>query len=224
MTSEQHECTSGSAVAGLAREVESMRRAMKQVATKSELTRLADLITELSDTVTAVTGATGGGAGEAEPPTRWLATSWSAEAAGGLLADLTAWMSDVYLRYGDAYEALPECWLWHPEVTEELVWLMQAWLAAYESDTASIRLAADWHDRLRPGVVRRIKDSYAKACSLDHHVGPRAKPAPVVPVADAADAIGAWWADHRDRPAPEPTDEQVDAAIQAMGRGNGRSQ
>jgi len=222
MSTEQHECTSAAAVAGLAREVESMRRAMRQVASQKEVKRLADLITELSETTTAA-AISGGGVGEPEPPSRWLAWSGPAEAARGLMSDLTAWMGDVYLRYADAAAGLPECWLWHPEVVEELVWLMQAWLTAYVADSASVRLAADWHDRLRPGVVRRIKESYAKACSLDNHKGARVRPAPGVPVEDAAQAIAAWWADHRDRPAPEPTDEQVDAAVKAKRRDRGRT-
>ena len=63
---------------------------------------------------------------------------------------------------------LPECWLWHPDVVEELLWLSHAWLAAYQGPAASVALAADWHDRLRPGVVRRIK-AQAGSCSRERH-------------------------------------------------------
>jgi hypothetical protein len=130
----------------------------------------------------------------------------------------------VYLRYGDAARDFPECWLWHPEVVEEPVWLMYAWLAAYREDNeASIRAAGDWHDRLRPGVVRRIH-GYAKACSLENHLSgrPRATGAPPVPVIDggpaAAEAITAWWTEHRDQPGPTPTDEQMTAAAARQAR------
>ena len=46
-----------SAVGGLAREVEAMRRAMQQVATAGDLTRLQRLVGELGDTVAALAAA-----------------------------------------------------------------------------------------------------------------------------------------------------------------------
>ncbi len=211
---DRDDCPSIAAVTGLAREVEALRKGMKHTASAGDLKRLADTVAELGDTI----GATAGGGGaEATPPASWLAWQDSATQAGVLVGDLAAWMAGIYLRYADA-EGLPECWLWHPEVVEELLWLMQAWLAAYESDFASVRLAGDWHDRLRPGVVRRIKESYAKACSLENHTGSRTKAAPQVPVVDAVEAMAAWWADHRDEVAPEPTEDQMLAAAQAWRR------
>ena len=63
----------------------------------------------------------------------------------------------VYLRYPDGADHLPECWAWHPDVVEELLWLMHAWAAAYQGPQAWVALVGDWHDRQRPGVVRRIK-------------------------------------------------------------------
>ena len=38
------------------------------------------------------------------------------------LAELGEWLRVVYLRYPDAASGLPECWLWHPDVVEELLW------------------------------------------------------------------------------------------------------
>ena len=46
-------------------------------------------------------------------------------------ATLAGWVAGIYLRYLDAAQSLPECWLWHPEVVEELLWLHTAWLHAY---------------------------------------------------------------------------------------------
>ena len=86
--------------------------------------------------------------------------------AEAVLARLTGWLAGVYLRYADAARTVPACWLWHPEVVEELPWPRQAWLAAYADPDAPVSLAADWHDRLRPGVVRRIRD-YAGMCSIE---------------------------------------------------------
>jgi hypothetical protein len=204
------------AVAGLAREVEAMRRAMRQLPSSGELARLAATVVELSETTAAIHVAGSGRQSEADLVPSWLTLPHDAHSARAVLADLTGWLRDVYLRYGDAARDFPECWLWHPEIVEELVWLMYAWLAAYRDADASIRGAGDWHDRLRPGVVRRIH-SYAKACSLENHLPgrPRATGAPHVPVAEAAGAITAWWTQHRDRPGPTPTHEQMTTAAAA---------
>jgi hypothetical protein len=109
---------------------------------------------------------------------------------------------------------LPECWLWHPEVIEELLWLRAAWHGAYQSAEASVRAAGDWHDRLRPGVMHRIA-GYTRACSLESHLRDRAARAPSVPITDAIDQIAAWWATRRTEPGPTPTDAQLQATAAA---------
>jgi hypothetical protein len=219
-----HECAHAdqlasvqSAVAGLAREVEAMRRAMRQVPTAGDVARLAATVAELSETTSAVQAA-GGHRSEPEAVPSWLTLPRDAHSAPAVLADLTGWLADVYLRYADAARDFPECWLWHPEIVEELVWLMYAWLAAYRDDEASVRAVGDWHDRLRPGVVRRIH-SYARTCSLENHLPGRATGAPYVPVIDgdpaAAEAITAWWTERRDQPGPTPTPDQMTTAATA---------
>jgi hypothetical protein len=211
-----------SAVAGLAREVEAMRRAMRQVPTAGDLARLAATVAELSETTAAIQAA-GGRRSEPEAVPSWLTLPRDLHSARAVLSDLTGWLRDVYLRYADATRDFPECWLWHPEIVEELVWLMYAWLAAYRDDRddgGSVRAVADWHDRLRPGVVRRIH-SYAKTCSLENHLPgrPRATGAPHLPVIDgdpaAGEAITAWWSRRRDQPGPTPTHEQMTSAAAA---------
>lgn len=151
-------------------------------------------------------------AGSDEPAPSWL---WPAEPPDAAevestLAQLVRWLRRVHLRYADA--ALPECWLWHPDVVEELVWLRGAWQAAYHGPMASAQRAGDWHDRLRPGVVRRIK-ACAGSCSLREHLDPPALP--VIPAADAVPALAAWWVDPAG-PAPVPTGEQLLAADAAL--------
>jgi hypothetical protein len=140
--------------------------------------------------------------------------------AATLLADLIGWLGQVYLRYADAAKGLPECWLWHPDVIEELLWLWHAWHGAYQSGEASVRAAGDWHDRLRPGVARRIAD-YTKACSLESHLPDRAIGAPAVPTADAIEQIAIWWTSRRTEPGPAPTDHQLQAAAAATRHGRG---
>jgi hypothetical protein len=194
-------------VAGLAREVEGLRRSLTGFASAAELARVADLVTDLSQTITA-------GAGSPEPAPSWLALPANPDLAATLLADLIGWIGQIYLRYTDAAKGLPECWLWHPEVIEELLWLWQAWYGAYQSGEASVRAAGDWHDRLRPGVARRIAD-YTKACSLESHRPDRAIGAPAVPMADATEQIAVWWSSRRTEPGPTPTDHQLQAAATA---------
>ena len=207
-----HECASLVAVAGLAREVEVLRRTAERAAgTAGRLDELAETVARLAEALASQVAS----AREREPLPSWLDLPRDVGDARVLLADLTEWMATVYLRYADAVAGLPECWLWHPDVVEELLWLRYAWAAAYRND-APVSVAADWHDRLRPGVVRRIR-AIAGTCSLEKHQ-PRPGQAdngpggPIVPIAQAADAIAAWWAAARTGAAPAPTDEHLAAA------------
>lgn len=125
-----------------------------------------------------------------------------------VLDELAVWLGLVYLRYPDGARALPECWCWHADVVEELLWLMYAWLAAYQGKAASVGLVADWHDRHRPGVVRRIRD-IAGSCSIEAHQtrdGWNRYPAgpPVVAGAEALPVVAQWWGACRNKDAPEP--------------------
>lgn len=195
------------AVAGLAREVEGMRRSLTGTASAAELGRVADLVADLSAIITT-------NPSFPDPPPSWLALRPDVDMATTLLADLVGWLGQVYLRYTDAARGLPECWLWHQEVIEELLWLRAAWHGAYQSADASVRAAGDWHDRLRPGAVQRIA-GYTRACSLESHLAGRAAAAPGVPLVDAIEQIAAWWASHRSEPGPIPTDSQLQAAAAA---------
>ena len=135
----------------------------------------------------------------------WLATL-DRERARAMLADLADWLAAVYLRYPDA--ALPSCWAWHPAAVEELWWLRQAHHAAFAGPRACWRDVADWHDRLRPGVVRRLT-GISNGCDLALHA-PGARQAPVppsVPLAAAIDPVAERWA--TERSAPEPTAAQL---------------
>ena len=208
MTTDHDNCPNGSAVAGLAREVESIRRGLDKTATTSELDRLARVVSDLADAIKP----NNADASEATPS--WLVIAEDDQATRTVLEDLVGWMSAVYLRYADAARTLPECWLWHPDVVEEIVWLRHAWLDAYNEEDGTVRAVGDWHDRHRPGVVRRIGD-YARACSLENHLPDRATSAPTVPVLDAAEAIALWWAQGREDRAPAPTDDQMVAAAAA---------
>jgi hypothetical protein len=188
------------AVAGLAREIEALRQSIDKLrGLPSRVDQLAGLVAQLADAVNADPAVAGGVAS-------WLDLPTEVETTHAVVGELLAWMQVVYLRYPDAAAGLPDCWLWHPDVVEELLWLMQAWLSAYRDDKAAVSLAGDWHDRYRPGVVRRITTT-AGRCSLENHQpreGQSPPGAPVVPVAGAAEQIATWWATTRTDPPPEP--------------------
>ena len=152
----------GSGRAALAREIDALRQSIDKLrGLPGRVDHLAETVRQLADTVNATTTTAGGVAS-------WLDLPAEVKTAHAVLGELLAWMQVVYLRYPDAAAGLPDCWLWHPDVVEELLWLMQAWLDAYRDDKAAVSLAGDWHDRYRPGVVRRITTS-AGRCSLENH-------------------------------------------------------
>ena len=206
------------AVAGLAREVEALRRRLDALRSLPQrVDQLADLLARHAETAAATTPSS---AIPASPswldlpadPGRPAESSAAARAAEDLLTTLASWVGGIYLRYPDAAQTLPECWLWHPEVVEELLWLHTAWLAAHRPGAASTAVG-DWHDRQRPGVARRLRD-YAGVCSLEQHQpgADRHTPAPAAPLVEAVPAVAGWWATHRSGPAPAPTAEHLDAA------------
>jgi len=222
------------AVAGLARQVEEVTRevvahkaGLKQTASKTAVARLNETVAALGNTVssfedlltriaTKPAGTPAPAASETEPVRSWLRLPERDEAAvQAVLSELLPWMESTYLRYSTAREELPPCWLWHPEIVEELVWLMDAWTAAYEGPEASNKLVGDWHDRQRPGVTRRIGE-YAPSCDVLAHREPAGKRAVTVPLAADADPIVSWWATARDANGPVPTAEQIKAGRRGL--------
>jgi hypothetical protein len=207
LPAEAPELDGGGELAPVVRELAVLARRLDEVeGSAGQLDELAALVTELAETVAAKITPAG------EPAASWLefpARPEVQEDAQDLLERLAAWVGSVYLRYRDAITGFPDCWLWHPEIVEELLWLNRAWQAAY-APGAPASLLGDWHDRQRPGVMRRIKD-YAGVCSLEAHLpgADRHNRAAEVPVADAIAAVAAWWVTGRAEPGPVPTDDQL---------------
>ncbi|GAB3375695.1 hypothetical protein [Amycolatopsis echigonensis] len=228
------------AVAGLAREVEALRMAVEAVSPLPEQVRvlhdevapLPEQVSKLAKVVkTLAEQANPDGDGGKTRPLSWLdlddgedVVGDPAEAAQETLEDLSVWLRRVFLRYRDAAAALPECWWWHPDVVEELVCLMRSWLAAYVDKDATVGRAADWHDRYRPGAVKRIKNATAN-CSLEAHLadGEHHRPAAPVPAGLALAPIALWWGEDRESTAPEPDQQLIDEAraAEAARRRNG---
>lgn len=201
------------AVAGLAHEIEALHHRVDALArTGKRVDELGEIVARLAHV------ASPDKASSSQAAPSWLDVDAVAQpsTAEEILDMLAPWVAHVYLRYSDA--RLPDCWPWHPELVEELLWLHAAWLAAYDPD-ASVTAVGDWHDRQRPGVVARIH-KYAGLCSLEAHRPGQERhiPAPVVPTTDAIPAIATWWATRRTEPAPPPTDEQLAAATARMTR------
>jgi hypothetical protein len=193
---------SAAAVTGLAREVEALRISVTGLPERVE--EVAQLVLRLSEVIR-----------EPEQPdsgtVSWLGLPADAEPdeAESILLSLVRWLGTVYLRYADAPRGLPGCWLWHPDVVEELLWLQQAWSTAYRPG-APVSLAADWHDRMRPGVARRIR-AVAGMCSIENHQPGYELHAAVLPASlvGAVPSIAAWWAGSRDGVPPAPTADQL---------------
>jgi hypothetical protein len=141
------------------------------------------------------------------------------------LADLAVWLDAVYLRYRDA--TVPSCWLWHPEVVEELWWLRQAHADAYHPETGSWLRVGDWHDRQRPGVARRIVRAVG-SCELALHLTDPTHPGRLTgassyvtppapaPLASAVAQVAAAWT--AARTTPEPDLAQLAEADRLSGR------
>lgn len=191
-------------LAALAREVDALRRVVDGLEQVPErVDQLGRLVGQLSEALAAVTARR-----RIPAAPSWLLAPGDTGETRRLLDELCGWLQAVFLRYPDAVKVLPECWLWHPEVVEELLWLLHAWLAAYQGPAASVGAAGDWHDRQRPGVVNRIRKE-AGSCSIERHQtrpgwnAPAGAPVPV-PGADHTELIARWWAGGRDSTAPEP--------------------
>jgi hypothetical protein len=186
---------------GLAAEVDAMRAGNEQLRAEVRL------LTATVDALVAQVSPTGDG------PLSWLDMGGTARDMEAVLHTLWEWLNRVYLRFHpDAY--LPVCWLWHDQVIEELVALMDTWVACHRPG-ASHRDVSDWHD-LRPRVVTRIR-GYTADCSLAKHTD---EPAPrVAPFPESIYELARSHAD-RSYPRPKPTEDQLTLARHLLGSRN----
>lgn len=152
-------------------------------------------------------GPAAGGAEEPEELSAWLTVTEFPEASAELEA-LADWLTGVYLRFPDG--ALRECWAWHPHVVGELWWLHNAWQDAHTGLKASWQKVGDWHDRQRPGVVKRVTEAL-KGCSLAKHSTPGPLDSPALPLAGALPHVLTAWLDPTRATTwpPEPTPDQL---------------
>ncbi len=175
------------AVVALGREVQRLTRSHATV--DERVGELADLLQMLATDVATLAARSAPDGDEAVRA--WLLTT-DPKLAQADLTDLADWLARVWLRYPDA--VLPSCWLWHPAVIEELRWARCAHREAYHEKPGTWAKVGDWHDRLRPGAVRRIS-RWVGNCELREHAegGGQRHPTPVVPLTDAVSLIARAW-------------------------------
>lgn len=123
---------------------------------------------------------------------------------GDTVEDLLQWIETVYLTYHGA--RLGSCWAWHADVVEELLVLRTIHHAVYAGNEP-MRIG-DWHDRYRPGVVRRV-NATLKNCSITTHDNDQA---PQLPLKNSLTTLN--HARSNDLPTPAPTPTQLHEARQ----------
>lgn len=201
------QCASTESLNGLSREVETLRRGLASaIDATCRVDELTAVVAQLAD---AVNGPSVRGSGPTRPVS-YLRLPADEQAVLQVLEGLCGWLSEVFLKYSAARSRvmLPECWCWHPDVVEELLWLWKAWIAAYEGPNASAALAGEWHERSRPGVVHRIEAGVGR-CDFARH-GPErveqraALGRTVIPAPSTLGLVASWWGRDRAGRAPEP--------------------
>lgn len=122
------------------------------------------------------------------------------------LAGLVEWLDKVFVRYPGS--ELSNCWLWHPWIVEELLWLRAYHAQAY-GPQGNPTAQGMWHDQSLPRLLERIRKH---PCDLSKHVpaGQAAKDPVAAPLAGHINAVAAAWT--TTGLPPEPTDEQLEDA------------
>jgi hypothetical protein len=194
--------------------------------TVNGMAEVATQVTGLSDQVMALAERLTSGEADSESAAPAL-PSWfeiEGERAQQMLADLVEWVDAILVRHYAAREALPECWMFHGEVVEDLLWLRAAWVAAHRDPDAKPHHAADFHERWLPSMMSRLRRQFgAGMCGFGKHRDGSGQyrqlreeqfPDSRVPATDprAVETYARWWAQDRGRvdgvppglPTPQP--------------------
>jgi len=106
-------------------------------------------------------------------PDNWCWQSIGEEEALEQWRHLAAWVGWLRGRYPIA-DQLPGCWWRHSELVEELTGMWLAWHAAYTDPRGHPTAPADFHDRLLPSFLARVR-RWGVQCLAEH----RSRPATV---------------------------------------------
>jgi hypothetical protein len=133
-------------------------------------------------------------------PRDWCWQSIDSDTASEQWRSLCSWVGWLRSRYPIA-DQLPACWWRHSELVEELTGLWLAWLAAYTEPQAPLTAPIDFHDRLLPSFLGRVR-RWGIQC-LDEH---RPRPASVYggTTVDDPDALADFIGDAPGARRPDP--------------------
>jgi hypothetical protein len=197
----------------IAREIEVLRRKVDQIAKSAEQSaeETGRALGEIVDRLEGLTTASDQDEDDEPALVSWFDVRGGEQGAidldaEQLLAKLHDWMNAVLFRFPDSAKQLGEsCWLWHPEVVEELLTLRAAWIEAYQT-APSPRAAMEWLSKHRPDCMTRLK-TYLAACSIDRHGAGDTRIAPTVPLAaeEQVSAMAAWWVQGGRSTPPRPS-------------------
>ena len=149
---------------------ETLRRVAGQVAAASSdtLRDLSDEVRALGENVQTLLDASERRRNGGPAQLSWFDVD--GEQAQSLLANLNGWILGVGVHYPELRKALYDCWIYHPAVVDDLLWLYSYWLWAYRDSDAPVTRAAEWRDRWLPGVARRTEKELTN-CARDHRPG-----------------------------------------------------
>jgi hypothetical protein len=188
-------------------DVAELRRVSAQ-ATRTSTQALA-LITDVATRL----GEDQAGEPEHTPPVNLLLAG-DGDATTQVLEQLRDWLRAVYVRYEGAGDQpapfLSDCWVWHPGAVTELHALYRMWVVAFESPRASDQAVADWHDRYRPGTVRRV-NAALRDCRPEKHADPMKYRPPGVYGDELLGELAEWMVtgDYGRKAPPVPTPAMV---------------
>jgi len=106
-------------------------------------------------------------------PANWCWQGIGEDEAFEQWRQLASWVGWLRRRYPIA-DQLPACWWRHSELVEELTAVWLAWHAAYTEPHGQLTAPADFHDRVLPSFLTRVR-RWGVQC-LDEH---RPRPASV---------------------------------------------
>jgi hypothetical protein len=193
----------------IAREIDRLTRRVQDMSERmgwsDELREMWKLLRQLADGVTALSA----------PAAREGSQAWllqvgeEPETLVERLTDLVGWLDAVYLRYPGT--ELPSCWMSHPWVVEELLWLRGYHAQAYGPQGGPVPQGM-WHDQSLPRLAERIRKEIG-TCDLSKHVSAgQADKAPLAaPLAGHIQAVAEAWSS-TGLP-PEPSAEQLADAL-----------
>ncbi|MDF3285022.1 hypothetical protein [Gordonia sp. N1V] len=106
-------------------------------------------------------------------PSRYVWRYLDRETAAQVWAELIDWVAWLRATYGNLHHDIPPCWFRHPELREELLALMAAHKAAYQTREED-RYWSDmayWHRQYLRPVMTQLRSMFDSSECRDGHCG-----------------------------------------------------